>query len=47
MTRYIVSVNIIVEATTEEEAALFVERALAGSFDHNVIDVFPEDPDER
>lgn len=47
MTRYIVLVNVVVEATSEEEAALFVERAFAGRFDHDVIDVAEESPDER
>ena len=47
MIRYVVSVNVIVEATTEEEASLFVERSLAGRFDNEVIDVFAEDPDKR
>lgn len=46
-TRYVVSVNVVVEATSEDEASMTVERALAGKFDNNVIDVFPEDPDKR
>ena len=47
MTRYIVSVNVIVEATAEEEASLIVERELAARFDSEIIDVFAEDPDKR
>ena len=45
--RYVVSVNVVVEATSEEEASTMVERALAGRFDNQVVDVFPEDPDKR
>lgn len=47
ITRYVVSVNVVVEATSEDEASMMVERALAARFDNNVIDVFPEDPDKR
>jgi hypothetical protein len=47
ITRYVVSVNVVVEATSDDEASMMVERALAGKFDNNVIDVFPEDPDKR
>lgn len=46
-TRYVVSVNVIVEATSEDEASMMVERTLAGHFDNNVVDVFSEDPDKR
>lgn len=46
-TRYVVSVNVVVEATSEDEASAMVERALAGRFDNQVVDVFPEDPDKR
>ena len=46
-TRFVVSVNVIVEATSEEEASLVVERALAGRFDNDVVDVFEEDADKR
>lgn len=45
--RYVVSVNIVVEATAEDEASMIVERDLAGRFDNEVIDVFAEDPDKR
>lgn len=45
--RYVVSVNVIVEATSEDEASMMVERTLAGKFDSNLIDVFPEAPDKR
>jgi preprotein translocase subunit SecB len=45
--RYVVSVNIVVEATAEDEASMIVERELAGRFDNEVIDVFAEDPDKR
>lgn len=47
VTRFVVSVNLIVEATSEEEAAMVVERALAGRFDNDVVDVFAEDADKR
>ena len=47
MTRYVVSVNVVVEATSEAEASMMVERSLAGKFDNDVIDVFAEDPDKR
>lgn len=47
ITRYVVSVNVIVEATSEHEASTTVERALAGRFDNQVVDVFPENPDKR
>jgi len=46
-TRFVVSVNVIVEATSEDEASLIVERALAGRFDNNVVDVFAEDVNKR
>lgn len=46
-TRYIVSVNVIVEATSEDEASMMVERTLAGHFDNDIVDVFAEDPDKR
>lgn len=45
--RYVVSVNVMVEATSEDEASMMVERALAGRFDNDVVDVFAEDPDKR
>lgn len=46
-TRFVVSLNVVVEATSEEEAAMMIDRALAGPFDCNVVDVFEEDPDQR
>jgi hypothetical protein len=46
-TRFIVSINVVVEATSEDEASMIVERALAGRLDSEVIDVFAEDPDRR
>lgn len=46
-TRFVVSVNVLVEASSEEEASKLVEGALAGRFEHDVVDVFPEDPDKR
>ena len=46
-TRFVVSLNVLVEATSEDEASMMVERALAGRFDNDVVDVFPEDPDKR
>jgi hypothetical protein len=45
--RYVVSVNIIVTATDPDEAAMTVERMLAGVADHDVIDTFAEDVDAR
>jgi len=45
--RYVVSVNVVVEATAEDEASMIVERELAGCFDNEVIHVFAEDPDKR
>lgn len=47
MIRYVVSVNVVVEATSEDEASMMIERCLAGEFDNDVIDVFAEDPDKR
>jgi len=41
--RYIVSVNVIVEATAEDEACMMVERALAGRFDNDIVSVSAED----
>jgi hypothetical protein len=46
-TRYVVSVNVVVEATSEVEASMMVERALAGRLDNDIVDVFAEDPDQR
>jgi hypothetical protein len=46
-TRYVVSVNVVVEATSEDEASMMVERALAGWLDNDIVDVFAEDPDQR
>lgn len=46
-TRYVVSVNVIVEATSEDEASMMVERTLAGHFDNDIVDVFAEYPDKR
>jgi hypothetical protein len=46
-TRYVVSVNVVVEATSEDEASMMVERALAGRLDNDIVDVFAEDPDQR
>jgi hypothetical protein len=45
--RYVVSVNVIVEATSEEEASTMIERNLAGRFEHQIVDVFAEDPDQQ
>ena len=45
--RFVVSVNVTVEATSEDEASAMVERALAGRLDNQVVDAFPEDPDKR
>lgn len=44
---YVVSVNVVVEATSEDEASMMVERALAGRLDNDIVDVFAEDPDQR
>lgn len=46
-TRFVVSINVVVEATSEEEASMIVERALAGRLNSEVVDVFAEDPDKR
>jgi hypothetical protein len=47
ISRYVVSVNVVVEARSEDEASIMVEKALAGKFDNNVVDVFAENPDNR
>ena len=37
--RFAVNVTVLVEATTEEEAALVVERELAGKFNSELVSV--------
>lgn len=43
-TRYAVTTVIFVEATAEDEAALIVERDLAGRFDNELVSVEPARP---
>lgn len=45
--RYVVSVNITVIATHEDEASTMVERMLAGVAEHDIVDVFTESVDTR
>ncbi len=43
ITRFVVSVNVNVEATSEDEASMIVERALAGRFDNEIVSVLVDD----
>lgn len=45
--RYVISVNLVIVAESEDEASTMVERALAGVAEHDIIDCFPEEVDER
>lgn len=45
--RFVVSVNFVVEARTDDEATDIVRRTLPGSLEANLIDVFAEDSDQR
>ena len=45
MKRYVVTLDVLVEATTEDEASEFVRQVLAGPFDVDITGVFEEGPE--
>jgi len=47
ISRFEVTVTVLVEATAEDEAALIVERELAGKFDSELVSVVESDSGAR